>query len=433
MSPTKGGLETPAATPPEVPLPTGRELARLKELGLSAADEGITIADLRQPDNPVVYANQGFVRLTGYSVEETLGRNCRFLQGDDTDPETIGRLRGAIERGEACSVDILNYRKDGTPFWNRLSITPVRDEDGALTHYVGIQSDITARKQAEAELAAANRRMSQSLEAAAAIQRSLLPEAMPEVPGIDLAWTFNPCYELAGDSLDVFQIDHEHLAFYVLDVVGHGVPAALLSVTLAQILSFSRRRSTSVGGRGSFADRRLLVSPKAAVERLNLLFPMRRDSRQYFTLFYAVLHLPTHRLRYVSAGHPAPVLSSGDGSSRNLPVGGFPVGLALRPEYEEREVGLSAGDRLFVYTDGLLEAEDGDGREFGAERLEEEIRRGRELSLDRSVESLEMAARCWADERLDDDLSILALEVSGRPGRAAASSRPERHQRWLDS
>ena len=397
--------------------PSAMDLARLKELALDAADEGVTISDLRLPDSPIVYANEGFARLTGYGVGEVVGRNCRFLQGPDSDPETIGRLRDAQSRGAACSVDILNYRKDGTPFWNRLSITPVRGAGGELTHYVGVQSDITARKRAEEELARANRRMAQSLEAAAEIQRSLLPTSMPDVPGVEFAWTFDPCYELAGDSLDVFRIDDEHLALYVLDVVGHGVPAALLSVTLAQILSFSRRQEP-LPGSGSFTDGRLLVSPKAAVERLNHLFPMREDSRQYFTLFYAVLHLPSGRVRYVTAGHPAPVLSSAEGGCRNLTVGGFPVGLARQPEYVEREVSLEPGDRLYVYTDGLIEAEDADGREFGAGRLAREIDSSRGLRLRESVEAVRSAARGWSGGRLRDDLSILALEMGAPRGAA---------------
>lgn len=388
------------------------ELGRLKELALDAADEGITVSDMSLPDNPIVYANEGFSRLTGYGPDDAIGRNCRFLQGPETDPRASRQIREAIERGESCTVEILNYRKDGTPFWNRLAITPVRGATGELTHFVGVQSDISDRKRTEEELAQANRRMSQSLEAAAAIQRTLLPESMPDVPGIEFAWAFDPCYELAGDSLDVFQIDDEHLALYVLDVVGHGVPAALLSVTLAQILSFSRRQA-ALSGKGSFADRRLVASPKAAAERLNQLFPMNQERRQYFTLFYGVLHLPSRQLRYVAAGHPAPVLLSADGTSRNLPVGGFPIGLARQPKYKERTAKLNSGDRLYLYTDGLIEAADEDGLEFGAEQLTEEVRAARQMSLVESVEALESSAKSWAGGRLDDDLSILALEVAG--------------------
>jgi phosphoserine phosphatase RsbU/P len=99
----------------------------LKDRALAASAEGITIADARLPDQPLIYANAGFERLTGYSVAEVLGRNCRFLQGSATDLATLDELRTAIGQEREVTVQLLNYRKDGTPFWNRLSITPVHD------------------------------------------------------------------------------------------------------------------------------------------------------------------------------------------------------------------------------------------------------------------------------------------------------------------
>ncbi|MDX1740977.1 MAG: PAS domain-containing protein, partial [Rhodothermales bacterium] len=161
----------------------------LKDRALAAAAEGITISDPRLPDNPLIYANEGFERLTGYAVSEVIGRNCRFLQGPDTSPETVDVIREAIRADEACTVQILNYRKDGSPFWNRLSITPVRDTSGVVTNHIGIQSDISAQKEAEEalqkakkELETANAHMRQDLEAAARIQRALLPEKPLDIP-----------------------------------------------------------------------------------------------------------------------------------------------------------------------------------------------------------------------------------------------------------
>ncbi|MFC6955426.1 PAS domain-containing protein [Halorubellus litoreus] len=132
----------------------------LLERAVDQADVGITIADARTDDEPLIYVNEGFTRLTGYPVEESVGRNCRFLQGEDTDPETVATLRAAIENEEAASVDIRNYREDGTPFWNHLDISPVFDEDGELTHYFGFQRDVTERKRLQAELHEQNERLS---------------------------------------------------------------------------------------------------------------------------------------------------------------------------------------------------------------------------------------------------------------------------------
>ncbi|ADD28021.1 PAS domain-containing protein [Meiothermus ruber] len=106
---------------------------------------GVVITDAQLPDYPIVYCNPGFVQLTGYPSEEVLGRNCRFLQGPATNPETVARLRRAIHEGRPAHVLLLNYRKDGQPFWNDLRIAPVRDVEGRLTHFVGIQSDVSAK------------------------------------------------------------------------------------------------------------------------------------------------------------------------------------------------------------------------------------------------------------------------------------------------
>jgi two-component system, cell cycle sensor histidine kinase and response regulator CckA len=125
------------------------EALLLRDRAIRAATQGLLITDPSQPDNPIVYVSPGFERITGYRSEEVLGRNCRFLQGKDTDPAAVIRLRGAIEAGVACSVELLNHGKDGHPFWNELSISPVRDEAGRLTHFVGVQTDVTARRSLE--------------------------------------------------------------------------------------------------------------------------------------------------------------------------------------------------------------------------------------------------------------------------------------------
>jgi phosphoserine phosphatase RsbU/P len=163
----------------------------LKDRALANCAEGITIADARLPDNPLIYANEGFERLTGYGVAEVIGRNCRFLQGPGTYPGAVEELRTAITNRQAVTVTLLNYRKDGRPFWNRLSITPVRDTAGAVTHFIGVQSDVTEEKQAKDELEQANKRLEavgrilkQDLDAAAVVQRSLLPDVMPSISGM---------------------------------------------------------------------------------------------------------------------------------------------------------------------------------------------------------------------------------------------------------
>ncbi|MFW5977756.1 MAG: bacterio-opsin activator domain-containing protein [Halohasta sp.] len=129
-----------------------QEELRLKERAIDEAPVGVTIVDADRPDEPMIYINDAFERLTGYAKHRAVGLNCRFLQGEETDPEAVDVLRAAVETGESASVELLNYRKSGEPFWNRVDIAPVHDTDGEVSHYVGFQLDITDRKDAEMNL-----------------------------------------------------------------------------------------------------------------------------------------------------------------------------------------------------------------------------------------------------------------------------------------
>lgn len=123
------------------------EMALLRERALAAASTGITIADARQPDMPLIFVNPAFEQITGYAATDVLGKNCRFLQGADTDQAALAQIRTALATGQACRVTLKNYRHDGSPFWIDLALAPVRDEADTLTHFIGIQADITTRVQ----------------------------------------------------------------------------------------------------------------------------------------------------------------------------------------------------------------------------------------------------------------------------------------------
>jgi len=139
---TERSVETAA----EIPEPSAETIVR----AVDEAPVGITLSDPSLPDNPITFLNDAYEELTGYSREAVLGRNCRFLQGPETRSEPVAKMREAIEEDEPVTVEVLNYRADGTPFWNQVTIAPVYDDQGAVTHYVGFQNDITERKEAEA-------------------------------------------------------------------------------------------------------------------------------------------------------------------------------------------------------------------------------------------------------------------------------------------
>ena len=166
-----------------------REMTLLTN-AVEAASSGIVVTDCLQEDNPITFVNRGFVEMTGFTSDEAVGRNCRFLQGEKTDKDQVATIRRAIDRGESCRVMIRNYRKDGTEFWNDLYLTPVTGDDGKVSHFVGVQSDVTERL-AAGELAKSNE---QTI-------RMLLDSTAEGLFGLDIDGRYTFCNESAATAL----------------------------------------------------------------------------------------------------------------------------------------------------------------------------------------------------------------------------------------
>lgn len=138
-------------------LEQGGALSNLFRKVLDATDNTMTITDPSLPDNPLIYVNKEFERLTGYSYDEAVGRNCRFLQGDDRDQKGLNELRDAIREGRNAQIILRNYRKNGEMFWNELYLTAIRDDAGEVVYFFGVQNDVTElmglhRRESEQEL-----------------------------------------------------------------------------------------------------------------------------------------------------------------------------------------------------------------------------------------------------------------------------------------
>ncbi|KAK3248666.1 hypothetical protein CYMTET_41871 [Cymbomonas tetramitiformis] len=144
---------------------TGRTLKSESEMvmcnrAFAAATDGIIITEPNLPDHPIVYCNKNFEYLTGYTSAEILGRNCRFLQGPESDKDAVARMRNGISEQVSVSAEVINYKKDGTKFWNQVSLTPVRDEHNKIVNWVGLLSDVTSRKEMERAVELRDRAMS---------------------------------------------------------------------------------------------------------------------------------------------------------------------------------------------------------------------------------------------------------------------------------
>ena len=131
---------------------------------LHAANNMVVLTDPRQDDNPIVWVNDHFCDFTGYERAEVIGRNCRFLQGDDRDQPQRYAMREATDRGERFNVMLRNYRKDGSLFYNDLYVSPVHDDDGALVYFIGVQNDVTAREEARATVLDREREIQETAE-----------------------------------------------------------------------------------------------------------------------------------------------------------------------------------------------------------------------------------------------------------------------------
>jgi PAS domain S-box-containing protein len=376
-------------------------------------------------------ASASFYRTFRVSPAETEGRSIYDL-GDRQ--WNIPALRTLLEEilPQHSSLDDFEVEHDFETIGPRTMMLSARcfPPEGRYDLILLAIEDITDRKRIEraleeverqkdeinAQLAMAHDRMSRDLKAAARIQESFLPRELPRVPGAAFAWIHRPCDELAGDGLNVIPLGDGKVGLYILDVSGHGVVAALLTVSLSRLLSPPSEPSSILIRDGDVRDRFDLTSPAEVADRLNRLFPFDSAAEQFATMIYGILNTATGEFRYVSAGHPGPVHLTSCADPVILESQGFPIGLADEA-YEERSIRLGAGDRLYLYSDGVPEAMDRAGQQFGDARLLELIGRGRSVPLQESVAALVEDVERWCGPAsVQDDISLVAIEVSIAPG-----------------
>lgn len=260
-------------------------------------------------------------------------------------------------------------------------------------------------ERANSELVSTADRVRRDLEAAAKIQESFLPQPSPAITGLEFAWAFEPCDQLAGDMLNIVPLADGVVAVYVLDVSGHGVPAALLAVSAARALSPA-----------SNADSLLLrtvngivepTPPADVAERLNQQFSWESNGGQFLTLFYALLDTRRKKLIYVSAGHPGAIVVRPDQPPLVLDQSALPIGFG--EGYADYEVDFLPGDRVYLYSDGVTETMDAARNLFGMERLLDSLCDHRSQPPQQTIESLTGQLRDYRQgEAVRDDVSIVA-------------------------
>ncbi len=356
----------------------------------------------------VVYANRLIEQVFGYGPDALVGRSVEMLVPEEARQRhhrqrtDYGKAPAARPMGAVSHV--LGLHKSGREFPVDISLSPIASDEGWLV--IAAVRDMTDRHRMEAALREANDKLGQTndrlgrdLTAAARIQKSLLPGRPAGIPGIEVDWIYEPCEKLGGDSFNVFEITAGLIGFYLLDVAGHGTVAALHSVALTRVLA----STWAVEERSS---------PARLITWLNAEFPIDPEIGQYFTFLCGMLDQATGTLRYACAGHPAPIHVPRGGPPTALGGAGLPVGFFPDADYDECEVSLRPGDRLYLYSDGLTEAMNGEHEDFGIDGLVESLTKTEGAPLGDTVQEVRRAVGRWRGrEELDDDLTLLAMEV----------------------
>lgn len=262
--------------------------------------------------------------------------------------------------------------------------------------------------EANKELIEKQQRLKEDLEAASGIQRSLLPKRPPNMEIMDVAWRFMPCASIGGDIFNVARLDENHWGVYVLDVGGHGVPAALVAVFISQILrpqlGFLLKKSIEL------PPYYKLVSPAGVLSKLDEEYSLERFNK-YFTIIYIILNVRNGTIRYSNAAHPAPMLLHKNGAMEFLEKGGTLIGTTGILPFEEGEMYAQKGDKLFIFTDGIEEYQNRDGEFYGKERFKQELTRLRNKPISVIIDSVMKSLMKFGDDNEpQDDITLLGIE-----------------------
>ncbi len=376
---------------------------------LEAADgaEAIEVATRELPD--LILLDIMMPEMDGYEVCTRLRENDQtadipviFLSAKS---ETDDKIKGL----EAGAVDYITK-----PFSMGEVYARVKAQLKIRLLTQSLKRSNESLKRALNELEKKQERIENDLKAAAIIQRSLLPEAPPDLESVNFAWEFRPSHKIGGDIFNLFFVDDHHLGIYVLDVSGHGVPSAMVAVTVSQLL----RPPTGV--ESSILKKRVasppyykIIPPSQVLATLDTTYPIERFEK-FFTMSYMVFNYQSGSISYSNAAHPFPVIVRKDGTLEFLEKGGSIIGLGTGEGFEEGTAQLDPGDRLFLYTDGILEYRNADKLFFGQERFHSVLKDSKDLPLDQALKKVIESLEAFDNDLIpQDDITLLGIEYTG--------------------
>lgn len=370
---------------------------------LRAIEQSPASIVITDTNGTIQYVNPKFEAITGYTFAEAIGKNPRILKSGFQPLEFYQNMWHTILRGEVWDGIFHNKRKDGSYFWEHCVIAPVTDEQGNVTHFVAIKEDITEKKEqeealrkSEEELRKRNEIINKDLEYARRVQHSIINTQIPNYPGIKLCTQYIP-YDYVGGDFFTLKTIKENLCIFMADITGHGVPAALFST----VLKYAVENMWNNG---------VIQPDKFIIQLNNELIDIL--SGYYFTAFYGVI---TPNLKgelyftYTRCGHPYPILLSNNTISM-LDSSGTILGIYKDITVSTNQIRLATNDRLFIYTDGLVEMEVDNKKDLRFDIINEAVIKTKEYPLDEAVQTI-LNIVTSKNRIVDDDIAIIALEV----------------------
>ena len=380
---------------------------------------------LRQQGHEVLEAYDGEV--AWQLVEE---RQISFVVSDWMMPNLSGvdlcrRIRAAdFERyvyvilctGKGAKSDLIEGMDAGA---DDFLVKPIGNEELCVRIRAGERVLRLQQKLADKnhDLAGMNQRLhcahkliEDDLKAAAWMQERLLPAPTLQAHGVRCEWRLQPSGYVAGDIFNFFVMDEKQVGFYLLDVSGHGVPAAMLSVALGMMLTPDATHGGPLKSYNRDTGLFEVLLPDDAIRELNRRFQLKDD--RYFTMIYGLFDTHSSILRMAQAGHPSPILIRKDSRLQILGSGGMPIGVWPDIEFDCFDVSIKHGDRLLLYSDGVTECKSVHGETFGEDRVVDCLEQLSTRPLDELLGELMDVVRSWrGDSEFEDDLSLLAIEM----------------------
>jgi sigma-B regulation protein RsbU (phosphoserine phosphatase) len=218
---------------------------------------------------------------------------------------------------------------------------------------------------------------------------------------------------LSGDIFNFFPLDNHHIGFYIIDVAGHGIASAMLSFTLSRLLSPDVSYSSHLKfSSPENPSREFIRSASTVIEQLNQQFQTNEDNLLFFTMIYGVIDTTLQTIELCQAGHPSLIYQQKDKEPEFITESGLPVGVIVNENYKSVLLNYHTGDRLFLYSDGIIECESPSGKMFGKERLREFIDKNRHLNISQIMSNLDQVIYAWRKKNsFEDDISMLVLEI----------------------